>query len=94
MKSNYTTIYNIEVCINEVLKLFAVPAYIFYKLFHYFSEFITFISDFFLRVFFKTNADEMQTVFSKEELGNYINVKLETRNNDDEVDSEILESRI
>lgn len=74
---------------NEVLKLFAVPAYIFYKLFHYFSEFITFISDFFLRVFFKTNADEMQTVFSKEELGNYINEQLETGNDDDEVDSEI-----
>ncbi|MDP5105234.1 MAG: hemolysin family protein [Polaribacter sp.] len=74
---------------NEVLKLFAVPAYIFYKLFHYFSEFITLISDFFLRVFFKTNADEMQTVFSKEELGNYINEQLETGNDDDEVDSEI-----
>ena len=74
---------------NEVLKLFAVPAYIFYKLFHYFSEFITLISDFFLRVFFKTNADEMQTVFSKEELGNYINEQLETGSDDDEVDSEI-----
>jgi CBS domain containing-hemolysin-like protein len=74
---------------NEVLKLFAVPAYIFYNLFHFFSEFITLISDFFLRVFFKTNADEMQTVFSKEELGNYINEQLETGNTDDEVDSEI-----
>ena len=57
---------------NEVLKIFVVPAYIFYTLFHFFSEFITLISDFFLRVFFKTNADEMKTVFSKEELGNYI----------------------
>jgi putative hemolysin len=74
---------------NEVLKLFAVPAYFFYNLFHFFSEFITLISDFFLRVFFKTNADEMQTVFSKEELGNYINEQLETGNTDDEVDSEI-----
>ncbi|SDS30304.1 Hemolysin, contains CBS domains [Polaribacter sp. KT25b] len=74
---------------NEVLKIFSVPAYIFYKLFHYFSEFITLISDFFLRVFFKTNADEMQTEFSKEELGNYINEQLETGNTDDEVDSEI-----
>ena len=74
---------------NEVLKIFALPAYIFYYLFHFFSEFITFISDFFLRVFFKTNADEQQTEFSKEELGNYINEQLETGNDDDEMDSEI-----
>ena len=63
---------------NEVLKIFAIPAYIFYYLFHFFSEFITAISDFFLRVFFKTNAYEEQTEFSKEELGNYINEQLET----------------
>ena len=74
---------------NEVLKIFAVPAYVFYILFHLFSEFITFISDFFLRVFFKTNADEQQTEFSKEELGNYISEQLETGNDNDEVDSEI-----
>ena len=74
---------------NEVLKIFAFPAYIFYFIFHFFSEFITLISDFFLRVFFKTSADEQQTEFSKEELGNYINEQLETGNDDDEMDSEI-----
>ncbi|MCI2229051.1 hemolysin family protein [Polaribacter sp. MSW13] len=74
---------------NEVLKIFAIPAYIFYYLFHFFSEFITVISDFFLRVFFKTQADEQQTEFSKEELGNYITEQLETGNDDDELDSEI-----
>ena len=74
---------------NEVLKIFAVPAYIFYVLFHFFSDFITGISDFFLRVFFKTNADEQQVEFSKEELGHYILEQLETGNDDEEVDSEI-----
>ena len=74
---------------NEVLKLFAVPAYIFYYIFHFFSEFITVISDFFLLVFFKTNADEQQTEFSKEELGIYINEQLDSNNDDDEMDSEI-----
>lgn len=73
---------------NEVLKIFAIPAYFFYYLFHFFSEFITIISDFFLRVFFKTDADEQQTEFSKEELGIYINEQLET-GIDDELDSEI-----
>ena len=74
---------------NEVLKIFAIPAYIFYYLFHFFSEFITVISDFFLRVFFKTDADEQQTEFSKEELGIYINEQLETGSDEDELDSEI-----
>ncbi|MFK8059547.1 MAG: hemolysin family protein [Polaribacter sp.] len=74
---------------NEVLKIFAVPAYVFYVLFHFFSEFITTISDFFLKVFFKTNSDETQTEFSKEELGNYISEQLETGNEDEEMDSEI-----
>jgi CBS domain containing-hemolysin-like protein len=74
---------------NEVLKIFAFPAYVFYNVFHFFSEFITLISDFFLRVFFKTNADEQQTEFSKEELGNYINEQLETGKDDEEMDSEI-----
>ena len=74
---------------NEVLKIFAFPAYMFYYIFHFFSEFITVISDFFLRVFFKTDADEQQTEFSKEELGIYINEQLETGNDDDEMDSEI-----
>ncbi|MEE9407120.1 MAG: hemolysin family protein [Polaribacter sp.] len=74
---------------NEVLKIFALPAYFFYILFHFVSEFITLISDFFLRIFFKTNADEQQTEFSKEELGNYITEQLETGSDDDEMDSEI-----
>ena len=74
---------------NDVLKIFALPAYIFFVLFHYFSEFITKISDFFLRVFFKTNADELQVEFSKEELGNYISEQLETGYDEEEVDSEI-----
>ncbi len=74
---------------NEVMKIFAVPAYFFYVIFHFFSEFITAISDFFLRVFFKTDAEEEQREFSKEELGNYITEQLETGNDDTDVDSEI-----
>jgi CBS domain containing-hemolysin-like protein len=74
---------------NEALKFFAIPAYFFYVLFHFFSTLISKISDFLLRVFFKTNLDEEQTEFSREELGNYINEQMETGNVDEEVDSEI-----
>lgn len=74
---------------NEALKFFAVPTYFFYVIFHFFSSFISAISDFLLRVFFKTNNDESQVEFSREELGNYINEQMETTMTDDEVDSEI-----
>ncbi|TVZ55809.1 CBS domain containing-hemolysin-like protein [Lutibacter sp. Hel_I_33_5] len=74
---------------NQVIKIFALPAYFFYILFHFISEFITLISDFCLKIFFKTDADKEQTEFSKEELGNYISEQLETGNEDEEVDSEI-----
>ncbi|MCF6280211.1 MAG: hemolysin family protein [Flavobacteriaceae bacterium] len=74
---------------NEALKIFAIPAYFFYIIFHFLSDFITAISDFFLRVFFKTASDEEQTEFSKAELENYISEQLENTNESDEVDSEI-----
>ena len=74
---------------NEALKYFAIPTYFFFIIFHFFSSFITFISDFFLRVFFRTNSDEEQTVFSKEELGNYINEQIDTGNSLEVFDSEI-----
>ncbi len=72
---------------NEALKIFAVPAYLFYILFYLISEFISLISDFFLRVFFNTKEDQVQLAFSKSELGDYISEQLEAV--DDEVDSEI-----
>lgn len=74
---------------NEILKIFAFPAYFFFLLFYFITAFITKISDFCLRVFFKTREDEQQTEFSKEELGNYISQQLETGNDNDDVDSEI-----
>ena len=74
---------------NEAVKIFAIPAYIFFYLFYFLSSFISAISDFFLRVIFKTEGDEIQTEFSKEELGNYITEQLETNKEDEEVDSEI-----
>lgn len=74
---------------NQALKIFAIPAYIFFLLFYFLSSLISAISDFCLRVFFKTKEDEVQTEFSKEELGNYISEQLETKQEHEELDSEI-----
>lgn len=73
---------------NESLKVFAIPAYFFYILFHFLSEGITAISDFILRVFLNTKPGVEQTEFSKAELENYIAEQLEKTAIKD-VDSEI-----
>ena len=75
---------------NETLKVFALPAYFFYILLYVFSFFINGISDFFLKFIFRTDKDTQQTLFSKEELGDYITEQLEIGNDsEEEIDSEI-----
>ncbi len=74
----------------EMLKLLAIPAYFFYFIFHYISDFISYISNFILRKFFNLKEEEQKTAFSREELGNYITEKLADSSNEEEVDSEIM----
>ena len=74
---------------NETLWFFAPLAYFFYIIFHFISNFITAISDFFLRMFFNSTKDVKQQEFTKVELGNYISKQLENARDFEEVDSEI-----
>ena len=74
---------------NRLLKFFAVPAYVFYVLFSVISEFVILVSDFVLRVFFKTKGDQIQLAFTKVELGDYISEQMEAVEDQDDVDSEI-----
>ncbi len=74
---------------NETLKAFALPAYFFYIIFYYISDFITMISDFVLKILFNTKELESQKEFSKEELGDYITEQLDTTDESDKIDSEI-----
>ncbi len=74
---------------NTLLKALAIPAYLFYLLFWPLSEFVMRISDFILKVFFKTQGDEVQLAFSKLELGDYITEQMEAVEERDEMDSEI-----
>lgn len=78
-----------QIYANTLLKALAIPAYFFYVLFWPLSEFVLFISDFILKVFFRTEGDEVQFAFTKIELGDYINEQMETVEQRDEVDSEI-----
>lgn len=74
---------------NTLLKVFAIPAYFFYLLFSTLSWMVIKISDFILKIFFKTEGDEVQLAFTKMELGDYITEQMESVEEDDEVDSEI-----
>ena len=78
-----------QIYANSLIKIFAIPAYLFYRLFYYISTFFIWISDFILRKFFKTEGDQVQLYFSKIELGNYITEQMSSVEDNEEVDSEI-----
>jgi len=78
-----------QIYANTLLKILAVPAYIFYVLFTWVSDFVIWISDLVLKYFFKTDGDNIQMAFTKVELGNYISEQMESVEAHDEVDSEI-----
>lgn len=78
-----------QIYANNLLKVLAIPAYLFYLVFSVISDFIIWISDFILKTLFKTDGDEVQLSFSKIELGDYITEQMETVEEEDEVDSEI-----
>lgn len=78
-----------QIYANSLLKLLAFPAYFFYLLFNYISNFVIWISDVVLKKFFKTEGDQVQLAFSKVELGNYISEQMESVEESDDIDTEI-----
>ncbi|MGB3774096.1 MAG: hemolysin family protein [Leeuwenhoekiella sp.] len=78
-----------QIYANSLLKIFAVPAYIFYLMFYFISSFVIWISDMVLKRFFKTEGDEVQLAFTKVELGNYISEQMESIETSEDLDSEI-----
>jgi putative hemolysin len=78
-----------QIYANKLIKIFAIPAYVFYVIFYFISSFFIWVSDFVLKKFFRTDGDQVQLYFSKIELGNYITEQMSTVEDHDEVDSEI-----
>jgi len=73
---------------NKALHLFAVPVYIIYIIIYPLTSFTTAISNFFLKVIFKTSADsnDTQKVFGKVDLNNFLNKSMQSV---DEIEDEI-----
>jgi len=78
-----------QIYANTLIKVFALPAYGFYRLFYYISSFFIWISDFVLKTVFKSEGDQLPLYFSKAELGNYITEQMSTVEDFQEMDSEI-----
>lgn len=77
-----------QIYANSLIKILALPAYLFYRLFYYISSFFIWIADFVLSKFFKSEGNQIH-LFSRIELGNYITEQMSTVEEDEEVDSEI-----
>lgn len=73
---------------NRLFKFFSFPAYIFYLLLSPVTFILNWISDSVLNKYFKTKKEEMRIVFSKDELGDYINQEI-GNNKKDKLDPEI-----
>lgn len=78
-----------QVYANTLIKIFALPAYVFYCLFYWVSKFVISISDFILIKVFRTEGDNQKAFFSRGELGTYITEQLNGADVQEEVDSEI-----
>lgn len=78
-----------QIYANSLIKALAIPAYGFYVVFSFISDFVIWISDFVLKHIFKTEGDQIQLAFTKVELGNYISEQMESVEAHDYVDSEI-----
>lgn len=78
-----------QIYANSLLKFFSFPAYLFYILLSPITFVLNWISNSVLSKYFKTKEDEMRVVFSKDELGDYINQELGDESENNNIDSEI-----
>ena len=78
-----------QIYANILLKYLSFPSYIFYILFTPITYVLNLISNSVLSKYFKTKEDELRIVFSKDELGDYINEELANDDLNSEMDSEI-----
>ena len=65
-----------QIYANILLKYLSLPSYFFYVLLSPITYILNSISNSVLSKYFKTKKDELRIVFSKDELGDYINEEL------------------
>jgi putative hemolysin len=78
-----------QIYANVLLKVLAVPTYVFYVMFSLVSEFVIWISDVILHYVFRAKGKDAVLAMTKVELGNYISEQMESFEDHEDVDSEI-----
>lgn len=78
-----------QIYANSLMKILALPTYIFYVLFSWISDFIIWISDAVLKHIFRAKGEDVVLAMTKVELGNYISEQMESVEDHEEVDTEI-----
>ena len=79
---------------NLFMKIFAIPAYVFYQLFYPITSLVTIISSFILKRFFRVNDISSENSFSKLELENYIESEIENSNENLDTEIEIFQNAL
>ena len=74
---------------NKLIKLFAVPAYLFYLIFYPFSKGVMAVSNFILVQLLRTKDDEQKAFFTRGELDSYVSEQFTSSNDQEVIDSEI-----
>ena len=78
-----------QIYANSLFKLFALPVYFFYVIFSFFSWLLIGISDFILKLIFKTSKENKEIFFSKIDISNYISEQMDGVQDHETMDSEI-----
>lgn len=78
-----------QIYANTLMKILALPTYVFYIIFSWISDFVLWISDAVLKYVFKAKGEDVVLAMTKVELGNYISEQMESVEDHEEVDSEI-----
>jgi putative hemolysin len=74
---------------NAFVKVFAIPAFIFYKLFYYLAVVYIFIADVVMKYLFRIEYHPNDLLFTKMQLENYISEQMNAVDDKEKVDSEV-----
>ncbi|NNE32798.1 MAG: HlyC/CorC family transporter [Winogradskyella sp.] len=78
-----------QIYANSLLKILALPTYMFYGLFSWVSDVVIWISNLVLKYIFKAQDEDAVLAMTKVELGNYISEQMESLEDHEDLDSEI-----
>ena len=78
-----------QIYANNVIKVFLIPAFILFNFFKPITYVVNKISNSIIKLFFKSQDEELKLLFSKDEIGAYISENIINNESNKPIDSEI-----